>query len=233
MLPMTAGGTLVGVLGVREDGPSPSMDRCRVLEAAASLLATSVRNADLMHEVRDYCARDTLTGCFTPSYAQQAIEAELRRAGRGHRALSLLVLDLDRFKAVNDRYGRACGDAVLATVGRRMRDVLRGSDLKCRWDEEEFLVLLPETGVHGARRVAETLRREIGERPFPWSTEALTVTASFGITQTLPGEVSLALPLGRARDALARAKEEGRNCVRLSSDALETEAGRRAPALSR
>lgn len=220
VLPMMVSGTLVGVLGTGEDGPPRSAERRRLLEAATFLLGSSIRHAELLDQVREHCARDPLTGCFTAEYGQQAIEAELRRARRSQQALSLLVLDLDRFKAVNDQYGRACGDAVLATVGRRMRDVLRGSDLKCRWDEEQFLVLLPETGLKGARRVAETLRREIGDRPFPWTTEALTVTASFGLTQTLPGEVSLSTPLGRAREALSRAKNEGRNCVRLSADAL-------------
>ena len=134
--------------------------------------------------------------------------------------VSVIMFDLDHFKDVNDRYGHLCGDAVLAGVGRRMRDVLRGSDLKCRYGGEEFLVLLPETPLHGARRVAETLRKEIAERPIPWAGEALTVTASFGITQALPGEISIQNVVQRADAALYRAKEEGRNCVRIASDTL-------------
>jgi two-component system, cell cycle response regulator len=134
--------------------------------------------------------------------------------------VSLIMFDLDHFKDVNDRYGHLCGDAVLANVGRRMKDVLRGSDLKCRYGGEEFLVLLPETPLHGARRVAETLRREIAERPIPWAGEALTVTASFGLTQALPGEISIQSVVARADAALYRAKEEGRNCVRIASDTL-------------
>jgi diguanylate cyclase (GGDEF)-like protein len=121
---------------------------------------------------------------------------------------------------VNDRYGHLCGDAVLATVGRRMRDVLRGSDLKCRYGGDEFLVLLPETPLNGARRVAETLRREIAERPIPWAGEALAVTASFGLTQAMPGEINIQSIVARADSALYRAKEAGKNCVAAASDTL-------------
>ena len=101
---------------------------------------------------------------------------------------------------------------------KRMREVLRGSDLKCRYGGEEFLVLLPETPLHGARRVAETIRREIAERPVPWSGEGLTITASFGIAQTLPSEVNVQAVIARAAKALYRAKDDGRNCVRVAAE---------------
>jgi diguanylate cyclase (GGDEF)-like protein len=132
--------------------------------------------------------------------------------------VSIIMFDLDHFKELNDRHGHLCGDAVLAHVGRRMKDVLRGSDLKCRYGGEEFLVLLPETPLHGARRVAETLRREIAERPVAWAGEAVTVTASFGLSQANPGEISLQTLVGRADRALYAAKEDGRNCVRLAAE---------------
>ena len=107
---------------------------------------------------------------------------------------------------------------MLSAVGKRMKEVLRGSDLKCRYGGEEFLVLLPETPLHGARRVAETLRKEIADRPVPWSGEALTITASFGLAQTLPGEVNVQAVIARADQALYRAKDDGRNCVRIAAE---------------
>jgi diguanylate cyclase (GGDEF)-like protein len=218
--PLIVGGTAMGVLGVKpQDGPV-APDRQRALEAAAALLAVSLKNAQLFREVRENSLRDSLTGCATRAHATEVIDAELRRARRSQMPVSLIMFDLDHFKDVNDRYGHLCGDAVLANVGRRMKDVLRGSDLKCRYGGEEFLVLLPETPLHGARRVAETLRREIAERPIPWAGEALTVTASFGLTQALPGEISIQSVVARADAALYRAKEEGRNCVRIASDTL-------------
>lgn len=218
--PLIVGGAPVGVLGVTPKDEALPADHRRVVEAAASLLAVSVKNAQLFREVRENSLRDGLTGCVTRAHGLEVVDGELRRARRSQMPVSLIMFDLDHFKDVNDRYGHLCGDAVLAAVGRRMREVLRGSDVKCRYGGEEFLVLLPETPLAGARRVSETLRREIAERPVPWAGEALTVTASFGIAQALPGEVNLEAIIARADAALYRAKNEGRNCVRIASDNL-------------
>jgi diguanylate cyclase (GGDEF)-like protein len=216
--PLLVGGKAVGVLGVNPESGVMPADRRRIIEAAAALLAVSVKNAQLFREVKDNSVRDALTGCFTRGHAIDVIDAELRRARRSQTPVSLIMFDLDHFKDVNDRYGHLCGDAVLNAVGKRMKEVLRGSDLKCRYGGEEFLVLLPETPLHGARRVAETLRREIAERPVPWAGEGLTVTASFGIAQTLPGEVNVQAVISRADQALYRAKDDGRNCVRIAAE---------------
>ncbi len=216
--PLVVGGKAMGVLGVRPEGGKMAQDRRRILEAAAALLAVSVKNAQLFSEVRDNSVKDPLTGCFTRAHALDVIDAELRRARRSQTPVSLIMFDLDHFKDVNDRYGHLCGDAVLSAVGKRMKDVLRGSDLKCRWGGEEFLVLLPETPLHGARRVADTLRREIAERPIAWAGESLTVTASFGLAQTFAGEVNGEAVIARADQALYRAKDDGRNCVRIAAE---------------
>jgi diguanylate cyclase (GGDEF)-like protein len=218
--PLVVGGTAVGVLGVGLPEGDIDADRRRSLDVAAAFLAASLKNADLFREVREHSLRDPLTGCFSRPHAMDVIDAELRRARRSQLPVSIVMFDLDHFKDVNDRYGHLCGDTVLATVGKRMRDVLRGSDLKCRYGGEEFVVLLPETPLHGARRVAETLRRELGDRPIPWAGEAIMITASFGITQALPGEVNIQALISRAESALFRAKDEGRNCVRIASDTL-------------
>ncbi len=216
--PLLVGGTAMGVLGVRPANGVMPADRRRIIEAAAALLAVSVKNAQLFREVKDNSVKDALTGCFTRGHALDVIDAELRRARRSQTPVSMIMFDLDHFKDVNDRYGHLCGDAVLSAVGKRMREVLRGSDVKCRYGGEEFLVLLPETPLHGARRVAETLRREIAERPVPWSGEGLTITASFGLAQTMPGEVNVQAVIARADQALYRAKDDGRNCVRIAAE---------------
>jgi diguanylate cyclase (GGDEF)-like protein len=216
--PLIVGGKAMGVLGVRTPSGMLAADRRRIIEAAAALLAVSIKNAQLFREVKDNSVKDALTGCFTRGHAVDVIDAELRRARRSQTPVSLIMFDLDHFKDVNDRYGHLCGDAVLSAVGKRMKEVLRGSDLKCRYGGEEFLVLLPETPLHGARRVAETLRREIAERPMPWSGEGVTVTASFGLAQTMPGEVNVQAVIARADQALYRAKDDGRNCVRIAAE---------------
>ncbi len=210
--PLIVAGTQVGVLGVAPNPPLTEHQRS-MLTAAAALLAVSLKNAELFHEVHENSVRDSLTGCFNRKHALEVMDGELRRSRRSQMPLSLVIFDLDYFKGINDKYGHLCGDAVLAAVGQRMNAVLRGSDLKCRYGGEEFLILLPDTPLVGARRVAETLRRELGEHPVRWNEEEITVTASFGLTAVTPGEVEVNAIIGRADAALYRAKESGRNCV--------------------
>jgi len=190
----------------------------RAIEACTPLLALAIRQAQLTREVRENNVRDALTGCFTRGHAMEVIDAELRRARRSHAPVSLIMFDVDHLKDVNDRHGHLCGDAVLAVIGKRMREVLRGSDLKCRYAGEQFLVLLPETPLQGAKRVAETLRREVADRPVAWAGENLQITASVGLAQALQGEVNVQALIGRADHALYRAKDEGGNCVRIAPD---------------
>lgn len=217
-VPLTAGGHAVGVLGVPESAGPFDHTRRRTLAAAAALLAISVRNAQLFREVRENSLRDGLTGCFNRTHALEVIDTELRRARRSQSPVSLIIFDLDHFKDVNDRHGHLCGDTVLAAIGAKMRDVLRGSDLKCRYGGEEFLVLLPETPLDGAKRVAETLRRDFLEMPIPWKGDTVHITASFGVAVALPSEVDAETLISRADQALYRAKDQGRNCVRLATE---------------
>ena len=219
-VPMTAGGLAVGVLGVPDSAGPFTEGRRRALAATAALLGIALRNAQLFQELREHSLRDGLTSCFNRTHALEVLDVELRRARRSQMPLSLIMFDLDHFKEVNDRYGHLCGDAVLAAVGGRMRDVLRGSDLKCRYGGEEFLVLLPETPLEGAKRVADSLRRELADLPIHWKDETLGITASFGVTVALPSEIDAEAIIGRADAALYRAKEQGRNCVRLSPEAV-------------
>jgi diguanylate cyclase (GGDEF)-like protein len=99
-----------------------------------------------------------------------------------------------------------------------LRDVLRGSDLKCRYGGEEFLVLLPETPLEGAKRVAETLCRDLAKLPIRWQGQTISVTASLGVAVAYPADFDAPALIGRADAALYRAKHHGRNCVRLSSE---------------
>ncbi len=214
--PLMVASSAIGVMGVRTADGNITDDRRRAIEACTPGLAMAIRQAQLGRELRENSVRDGLTGCFTRSHAVEVIDAELRRARRSQAPVSLVMFDVDRLKDVNDRHGHLGGDAVLAVIGKRMREVLRGSDLKCRYAGEQFLVLLPETPLAGSKRVAETLRREVADRPIAWAGENLRVTASFGLAQALPGEVNVQALIGRADHALYRAKEDGGNCVRIA-----------------
>jgi diguanylate cyclase (GGDEF)-like protein len=218
--PMTAGVDTVGFLGVPEAYGPALAGRSRVMATAATLLGISLRTAALFRQLKESSLKDGLTGCFNRTHALEVIEMEMRRARRSRLPLSLLMFDLDDFKSINDRRGHLCGDAVLAGVGQTLRTLLRGSDLKCRYGGEEFLVLLPDTPIEGARHVADTLRRGISDRPLVWRGEPLTVTASFGVAAASPSESDPSTLIGRADSALYMAKEQGRNRVCVSTEAV-------------
>lgn len=220
--PMFAGGKLVGLMGVAQtvgDRPQQLTDsQRRLLEMAASLVGLSIKNAQLFRKVRQLSAIDVQTGCLTKHHGMNLIAAELRRAQRSEQPVSLLFIDLDHFKQLNDRYGHLFGDSVLSAVGTAMKEALRGSDLRCRYGGEEFVVLLPDTPLDGAKRVAESMRRHLARRAIERSEGSSFVTASIGVSAATPGELDAKALLARADAAMYRAKRDGRNCVRVWED---------------
>jgi len=155
---------------------------------------------------------DPLTGLFNRRYAARHLE----RTAQTGRPFAVLVLDVDRFKAINDRYGHNAGDNVLRGLAERLRSGLRDIDMLARIGGEEFLVILPETRPRGARRVAERLRRLVARTPFtlPDATTQTSVTVSVGVTDGGAGVPSLDGLIACADRALYAAKADGRNRVR-------------------
>jgi len=129
--PMMVGTRPAGVIIVRET-PELTLEDRHALEASAALSAVSIRNVQILLETRDLSLRDGLTGCFNRAHALTTIDGELRRARRTGSPLSLIMFDVDRFKHVNDSHGHLAGDRVLSEVGRRVNEVLRTTDVKCR-----------------------------------------------------------------------------------------------------
>jgi diguanylate cyclase (GGDEF)-like protein len=210
--PMVIADTPICVLGVAPE-PVLSEHQRSVLSTAVALLAGSLKNAELFQEVHENSLQDGLTGCFNRTHAIESMDGELRRTRRSKRPFSILMFDIDTFKSINDRFGHLCGDAVLSAVGARMRAALRSSDMKCRYGGDEFLVILPETPLAGARQVCETLRKAIENEPIAWSDGTVTVTASFGVTEISPGGSDPLAIIARTDAALYRSKQEGRNRV--------------------
>lgn len=209
-------GRVLGVVGVAE-GAGPLGDRAvRVMSAAAALIGIAVRNVQLFAETKENALTDPLTRCFNRGHILQVIEAELRRTRRTRSPLSLLMLDIDQFKTINDRLGHLAGDQVLAAIGARLREVLRHSDVRGRFGGDEFLIVLPDTPLAGALHVAESLRRDFESLQVTVGDMEVRVTTSIGATVALHDELDPAAIVGRVDRALYEAKRAGRNRVMAS-----------------
>ena len=174
-------------------------DRTRALEEANLRLAEMSRT-------------DSLTGLLNRRAFLEAGERELHRAARGGQPCSVVMIDLDHFKHINDRHGHAGGDAMLKAAASSLRSVLRGEDLVARWGGEEFILLLPNTDGHAALLVAEKARNTLAATSHADDGTSASITGSFGVA-THRGGRTLAAPIAAADQALYRAKEAGRNRV--------------------
>lgn len=164
-------------------------------------------------EARRDASHDALTGLANRRAALERLAAECARARRSRQPLSVLMLDLDRFKRVNDTWGHAVGDQVLVEAARILRGELRGADLGVRFGGEEFLALLPGTDIEAAVHVAERVRQRMAEARIALAGgDAVAITLSVGAASLQPGETGEAL-IQRADAALYRAKGLGRDRV--------------------
>jgi len=157
--------------------------------------------------------QDQLTGSFNRRAYDKKIEDEMNRFLRYGTIFSLLLLDADKFKNINDRYGHAIGDKCLQEIIKRSIPLLRKNDMLARYGGEEFVVIMPETDAAGAKEVAEKIRQTIEQIEFLYKNETVKVTVSIGVTQAIEGDTSHLQIFERADVAVYKAKENGRNQV--------------------
>lgn len=160
--------------------------------------------------------QDPLTGILNRRCFIEKAEGELERLHRNPGVLSLLLLDIDHFKSINDTYGHAAGDEIIRTVARRIESQLRTTDVLARYGGEEFVVLLPSTSITQAQTLAERLRACIADEQIPFENGSTRVTISLGVAES-NGSEKLQYILGEADAALYRAKGAGRNRVSLAT----------------
>ena len=164
-------------------------------------------------EIRNRITYDQLTGLLTKESLYLALENELQRCLRYGLPLSILMMDLDRFKSVNDTHGHLMGSHVLSEVGRLIRGSIRAADVSARYGGEEFVSYLSETPPAGSRPAAERVRAAIEAHPFTLDGVTIKVTISIGIAHCPAHGRDLKTLVGAADKALYRAKETGRNRV--------------------
>jgi len=226
------------------DGVADLLDALYALVISALIVFSLVGLDRLLRAIRAnqeqltrLATTDALTGLANRRRLLAEMDKELSRADRSGRPLSVLMIDLDHFKDINDRCGHAVGDAVLVAVAARCLARLRAIDLCGRIGGEEFVVLLPEADAEGALTTAERLCADLAETPIDTACGPLGVTISIGVAthrprspqadETVRDDVIRRTQtlLQRADDALYRAKASGRNCVRVDAEAAPANAG--------
>jgi two-component system cell cycle response regulator len=200
-----------GAHDVLPDPPSPAEVVARVRAAArtAALRAQLLAREEALETL---AYNDELTGLWNRRFMARRLSAALRGAERHDHPLSIALVDVDRFKDVNDHHGHAAGDAVLVAVAERIQGAVREEDVTGRWGGEEFLVMLPDEDPSGALTAADRIRAQVGETPVLVEHARIAVTVSVGCASRRPGDDADTL-LRRADQALYDAKRAGRNAV--------------------
>jgi diguanylate cyclase (GGDEF)-like protein len=211
-VPLIFFGEKLGVLALdRASHDAFDQDEIQPLESVADICAAAIQNANYFERMKQLAYVDGLTGIFNRRYFEMRIAEELERASRFMGRMSVIMVDIDHFKRLNDEFGHLLGDEVLRGVSNILKQQLRKVDMVCRYGGEEFAIVVPETTGANALVVAEKLRRQIETHPFPGVPRPVTI--SCGVAD-YPSQGSTRDELVAAADsALYQAKQAGRNRV--------------------
>ncbi len=187
-------------------------DEIKLLETLLCSLIYPLKNATLYKQALKMAYTDPLTQTNNRTAFDNSLSREIQLANRNSRPLSIIFFDIDHFKNINDTYGHECGDIALSTAANCIKEALRDSDIVFRYGGEEFVILLSDTNLNGAKVIAERIRQQIENHRLAYNMEILKLTASLGIS-SLRGNDSKDSLIKRADNAMYRAKDNGRNQV--------------------
>ena len=220
-IPITYGESLLGVLNVESRSENAfSPQDVLILNTLADLLATALHNAFVFQKLQQQSITDGLTGIKTRRFFWEALSAEWKRASRSGRPFSVVLIDLDKFKQVNDSMGHFEGDLVLARVGRLLEQKSRQSNVVARYGGDEFIVLMPETGPEQAQVLAERLRQWLATDPMLSEHQ---ITGSFGVASFPMHGFSIEDIIRVADAGMYVSKRSGGNLVSTAQEFVEGE----------
>ena len=224
LLPLSTAGRVAGVLELISESPGRrfSEGETKLLRAMANQAASALENARLVRQLRDAAETDLVTGVYSHRHLQDRVRQETARAARAHSPLSVLMVDLDDFKRINDEHGHQAGDRVLRAIAGALRAVVRTSDVVARYGGDEFVVLMPDTDDAEARHVADRAGSAVADLAHPMPDgSVLQVTCSAGL--------ALHPRDGRSGKALLRAADAAMYTHKRSRTRAPRRSGRHAP----
>jgi diguanylate cyclase (GGDEF)-like protein len=217
-IPLTSHKQVMAVLVLAgRNTPAFRREAPAILNLVSNELAMILDNARLYEDAKRMAITDGLTRIYNHRFFQELLEKEFKRSNRYKSFFSLIMLDIDFFKRINDTYGHLFGDEILKEMAALFKGCLRNIDILARYGGEEFAILLPETELESATQTAERIRQAVEAHDFAASSgNPVKVTVSQGVTSyPSPGIESRSDILAKADAALYEAKEAGRNCVRV------------------
>jgi diguanylate cyclase (GGDEF)-like protein len=218
-VPMMVTDRVMGTMTVFFKPPLPPTDPSQFFYVFSSIVSSVVDHGYIALQARQQAKTDSLTGIANHRHFHETLDREISRANRRKSVFTLVLIDIDNFKKVNDNYGHQVGDAVLVDMTRRIMAMIRAGDVLSRYGGEEFGLILPDTDLGGAESLADRILKAIASYPFTFAQREIRYTVSIGLTVYQGGDaVSKDRLIAAADRALYNSKEQGKN--RLSIGAI-------------
>jgi two-component system, cell cycle response regulator len=213
--PIHAEGRVIGTLGAIRDVPALpyALEDLSLLKYLANQTSLPILNAQLHEQIKRQAHLDPLTGIPNRRHFFETAEVEFQRSQRYRHNLAVIMLDIDFFKNINDTFGHEVGDQMLTKVAETCRSRIRTTDLVGRYGGDEFLILLPETDIAGAKGIAESIQTTIENQTSPVEDNLVRITVSLGIAMKSESTLDLVQLLRFADEAMYAAKQAGRNQI--------------------
>ncbi len=219
LMPLEMRDQLLGVMAFSTPEVHPKPE---ILSIFARQAAMTIENALLFSKVEEMALKDTLTGLYNRRYFQQILDYELNRAKRYRQPLSIIFIDMDHFKEINDQFGHSVGDQFLRQIALKLSTLFRTTDLLARYAGDEFIAILPTTPHEGAMILARRIQEQLGGYQIMVRGRTLQASVSVGVDtyEGLEGVGSVGF-IDRADKAMYEAKSQGRNCVKSYSEIVK------------